>query len=161
MADSAHEQLQAAALARIRALGLPGVKSEAVRRLKVSNDAQGAARLTENLTLPGIVLTTSRQLEEYPTTNLVNGRDDTVLPLMILILSKGLWDATTDAWATLVRETIRRSFRGWRPPLTGGAVAFAWYFAPGPVVTAAVDGQDVQCSVLLAKCRVRENRIAV
>jgi hypothetical protein len=150
-ADSLHEQLQQAALARIRALALPGGYGANVRRMKLPT-----GRRLGNLSLPATLLLTVGQTEEYPETG-TTAHDDTVLPLYVAFLSGDLDTDTPDSTVTLCRQLVRRAFRCQR--LLGDGRQYSASFAPDAVIEVSdAEGKSLQVSALTLRLLCREPR---
>jgi hypothetical protein len=158
-ADSAHEQLQDAVVARLRLTGLPGIQPGSIVRVKFPYENDTAA--LKLLNLPGVppwcIVSTFRQLERYP--GGTNGHDDTVLPVLLLFVTKDLTEPNTDARVTLWRQTARRLLR--MPFRLAGAACFFADILPGQVFDIGVTGSDVQVSPMAFQYKVRESRIPV
>jgi hypothetical protein len=146
-ADSVHEQLQQAAEARINSLALPiaGIK---VERLKLPPGARNI-----NLRDPSCVLLTFDQEEDYR--GLVNGHDDTLLPLHVVVLTGDLNTPKPDSTVTICRQLLRRAFREWR---SGVPTHYRTDIERGVVLAQAAEGKTLEASSLLLKFYVREPR---
>jgi hypothetical protein len=145
--DSLHEQLQQAALERVKLLDLPLIGQNVVR-IKMPEESR-----IQNLDLPACVLMTFGEQEEYPNTG-TNARDDTTFPIHVVLLSNDLTSGD-DAWPTLCRQMIRRAFRSQRLAVTGH---YTTEIGPGPVVDIAVEGRKLQGSSMTLRLRCWERR---
>jgi hypothetical protein len=146
-ADSIHEQLQQAALARILSLALP-IPGITVERLKLPPGARNI-----NLNNPSCLLLTFDQEEDYR--GGTNAHDDTALPLHVVIVTGDLNTPEPDSTITTCRQLVRRAFREWR---SGVPTHYRTDIERGVVLAQAAEGKTLEASSLLLKFYVREPR---